>query len=159
MCGSGKSTLGRILKEIYDCNLFHMDDFFLRPEQRNEKRLAEAGGNVDYERFKAEILDHISDADGLEYRPYDCSSGQLMEAVKVSPCRLNIVEGAYSHHPYFGDCYDLRLFYQVEKEEQLHRIMKRNGPEMLKRFEEEWIPMEQKYFAFFGIGEKSVHIR
>jgi len=26
---SGKTTLGELLKEWYDCNLFHMDDFFL----------------------------------------------------------------------------------------------------------------------------------
>ena len=33
-CTSGKTTLASKLAEIYDCNVFHMDDFFLRPEQR-----------------------------------------------------------------------------------------------------------------------------
>ena len=51
MAGSGKSVLGQLLSEVYSCNLFHMDDFFLRPEQRTAERLAEAGGNVDRERF------------------------------------------------------------------------------------------------------------
>jgi len=37
MCGSGKSTLGKVLKELYDCDVFYMDDFFLRPEQRTEE--------------------------------------------------------------------------------------------------------------------------
>lgn len=32
MCGSGKSTLGQALKDHYGCNLFHMDDFYLRME-------------------------------------------------------------------------------------------------------------------------------
>lgn len=159
MCGSGKSTLGRILKELYGCNLFHMDDFFLRPWQRTEERLSEPGGNVDYERFRGEILDHICDAGGLEYRPYDCSSGNLSAPVKVPYCALNIIEGAYSHHPYFGDRYDLKFFYEVEPEEQLRRIMKRNGPDMLRRFEEEWIPMEQRYFEAFQIAEKSIVLR
>lgn len=27
-CGSGKTTLGFYLQELFDCNLFHMDDFF-----------------------------------------------------------------------------------------------------------------------------------
>lgn len=27
-CGSGKTTLGEYLKGQFDCNLFHMDDFF-----------------------------------------------------------------------------------------------------------------------------------
>ena len=29
-CTSGKTTLATHLAEIYDCNVFHMDDFFLR---------------------------------------------------------------------------------------------------------------------------------
>lgn len=43
-CTSGKSTLADALAEEYDCNLFHMDDFFLRPLQRTAERLAETGG-------------------------------------------------------------------------------------------------------------------
>ena len=37
-CTSGKTTLAAKLAEIYDCNVFHMDDFFLRPEQRTPAR-------------------------------------------------------------------------------------------------------------------------
>ena len=36
-CTSGKTTLASKLAELYDCNVFHMDDFFLRPEQRTWK--------------------------------------------------------------------------------------------------------------------------
>ena len=50
-CTAGKTTLAGMLAEVYDCNVFHMDDFFLRPEQRTPERYAEIGGNVDYERF------------------------------------------------------------------------------------------------------------
>ena len=38
-CGSGKTTLGEYLKGQFDCNLFHMDDFFLRMEQRTLDRM------------------------------------------------------------------------------------------------------------------------
>ena len=55
-CTSGKTTLASKLAQIYDCNVFHMDDFFLRPEQRTPERFAEIGGNVDYERFREEVL-------------------------------------------------------------------------------------------------------
>lgn len=153
MCGSGKSTMGRILKEIYGCRLFHMDDYFLRPCQRTGKRLEEPGGNVDYERFQEEILSHIQDREGLEYRPYDCQTQALGEAVKIPYHSLNIVEGVYSQHPYFGDIYDLRIFCRIEKEEQARRILKRNGQEMLKRFQSQWIPMENRYFETFHIGK------
>ena len=53
---SGKTTLGKILAKRYDCTVFHMDDFFLRAEQRTAARFAEPGGNVDRERFLAEVL-------------------------------------------------------------------------------------------------------
>ena len=54
-CTSGKTTLASKLAELYDCNVFHMDDFFLRPEQRTPERFAEVGGNVDYELFLEEV--------------------------------------------------------------------------------------------------------
>ncbi len=156
VCGSGKSTLGRILEEIYDCNLFHMDDFFLRPEQRTPERLSEPGGNVDYERFKEEILDHISNSEGFSYQVYNCGIQALDGFVKVPYKQLNIVEGAYSQHPYFGNPYDLRFLCKISPEEQVSRIMKRNGPEMLERFKTVWIPMENRYFEEFEIEKDCV---
>ena len=57
-CTSGKTTLASKLAELYDCNVFHMDDFFLRPEQRTPERFAEVGGNVDYERFYKEVSNY-----------------------------------------------------------------------------------------------------
>ena len=50
---SGKTTLGQILAGRYGCTVFHMDDFFLRPEQRTPARFAEPGGNVVRLRFHA----------------------------------------------------------------------------------------------------------
>lgn len=158
MCGSGKSTLGRILREIYGCRLFHMDDYFLQPWQRTQRRLSQPGGNVDYERFKSEVLDHISDRDGLTYRPYDCGTQTLGEAVEVPYHSLNIVEGVYSQHPCLEEAYDLRFFCRIGEEEQVCRILKRDGQEMLDRFQSQWIPMENQYFDVFKIGEKSVEI-
>lgn len=37
-CGSGKTTLGEYLGQVFDCNVFRMDDFFLRMEQRTPER-------------------------------------------------------------------------------------------------------------------------
>ncbi len=156
MSASGKSTLGKLLKEKYQCNLFHMDDFFLQPKQRTKERLEKAGGNVDYKRFKKEILDHLFDQEGLVYQRYCCSSKLLEEKIKVPYCRLNIVEGSYSQHPYFKDIYDLRFFLEVSLEEQKQRILVRNGEEQLERFLKEWIPMENRYFETYQIRSYSI---
>lgn len=158
MCGSGKTTLGQLLSQVYDCNLFHMDDFFLRPEQKTADRMNQDGGNVDYERFKSEILDHISESHGLSYRVYDCKSQTLKETVTAPWKFLNIIEGSYSQHPYFGKIYDLRFFCETDGEEQLRRIRLRNGEKMAERFRTEWIPRENRYFKTFHIRENSIPI-
>ena len=156
MCGSGKTTLAEELARRYDCNLFHMDDFFLRPEQRTAARYAQAGGNVDYERFRSEILEHLADEGGFAYRRFDCRMMALGEPREVSWNRLNIIEGAYSCHPYFGDAYQLRFFMEVSEGEQKRRILARNGAEMYQRFGREWIPMENRYFEAYGIRDKCI---
>jgi len=153
-CTSGKSTLAAALTEMFDCNLFHMDDFFLRPEQRTHERLSQPGGNVDYERFREEVLLPLKAGKPFSYRPYDCSTGTLQDPVKVNPKRINIIEGSYSQHPYFEDPYDLKIFLQISPAVRLRRIMQR--PAFLqKRFLEEWIPMEQQYFEVFSICERA----
>ena len=144
-CTSGKTTLASKLEQIYDCNVFHMDDFFLRPEQRTRSRFAEVGGNVDYERFQEEVLLPLRSGRSFSYRPFDCKTFTLSAPIIVTPKRLNIVEGTYSHHPYFGNPYDVKILLTVDDETQHRRILDR--PEFLhKRFFEEWIPMENRYF-------------
>lgn len=152
MSGSGKSTLGTLFHRNFpNSNLFHMDDFFLQQHQRTEERLSEIGGNVDYERFQSEILLHLDDKHGLSYRPYSCKSRTLGDAIHVSWKPITIIEGSYSHHPYFQDYCDLRITCKVSPEEQKMRIIQRNGEEMWERFEQEWIPKENTYFEAFHI--------
>ena len=153
-CTSGKTTLSSKLAESYDCNVFHMDDFFLRPEQRTPERFAEVGGNVDYERFQEEVLLPLKSGKAFSYRPFDCSTFTLAAPVTVAPKKLNVIEGTYSHHPYFGTPYDLKIMLTVDDETQRQRVLER--PAFLhKRFFEEWIPMENRYFEVFKISDQS----
>ena len=144
---SGKSTLGKYLEEIYGCALFHMDDFFLRTEQRTLERYYEVGGNVDRERFLEEVLLPLSAGKEVNYRRFDCSTMTVLDGVRVKPEKLNVIEGAYSMHKELEGYYDLSVFLDVDKTTQKERILKRNSPEMAKRFFEEWIPLEEKYFS------------
>ena len=84
----------------------------------------------------------------FSYRPFDCGSFELADPIAITPKKLNIIEGTYSHHPYFGDPYDLKVLLTVDEETQRQRILER--PTFLhKRFFEEWIPMENRYFEAF----------
>jgi len=153
-CTAGKTTLANQLARIFDCNVFHMDDFFLRRSQRTPERFAEPGGNVDYERFREEVLLPLKSGAPFSYRPFDCSVMELADPVDVTPKKLTVVEGTYSQHPSFGDAYDLKIFLEITPEHQRARVMKR--PAFLhKRFFEEWIPMENTYFTEFRIREQS----
>lgn len=152
---SGKSTLGEMLRSIYDCTVFHMDDYFLPPEKRTKERLDEIGGNVDYERFDAEILTPLKNGEKvIKYRRFDCSTMSLLPPTTVSPTPLTVVEGAYSMHPTLSEKYDLSAFLNIAPEKQRARIEKRNSPLFARRFFEEWIPLEEKYFSFLSIKEK-----
>jgi hypothetical protein len=144
---SGKTTLAALLARLYDCNVFHMDDFFLQPHQRTPERLAEIGGNVDRERFYEEVLLPLTQGETVRYRPYDCQTQAIGPAVEIAPKALNIVEGAYSMHPALADRYDLSVFLRISPELQCARIEKRNDPAARERFFHTWIPLEERYFA------------
>ena len=155
MCGSGKTTLADFLAKELDASLFHMDDFFLQPHQRTAERLAEPGGNVDYERFKEEVLEHVADTDGITFRPFSCSEWQLAAPVTIPYNDIVIVEGSYSHHPYFKDMYHIKIFLEISPSEQKKRILSRDGDAIWPIFETKWIPMENLYFDTFKIKENS----
>ncbi len=152
--GSGKTTLGEMLKEIYGAAVFHMDDFFLRPEQRTRERLELPGGNVDWERFRKEVVLPLGQNERICYRPFDCCTFTLKDPVIVKPSRVTIVEGDYSMHPDLGTYYNLSVFLNISDEQQRKRIQRRNIPEKAERFFNEWIPLEQVYFEKLAVKDR-----
>ncbi|MEG0019142.1 MAG: hypothetical protein RR728_01230 [Oscillospiraceae bacterium] len=150
---SGKSSLADMLGQNFCCNIFHMDDFFLTPELRCPKRLAEIGGNVDYDRFSSQVLENIMYKKDFTYGVYDCRTISTKPSEKVFHKRLNIVEGVYSMHPTLMEYYDYKIFLQVTPEVQLERISARNSEFLLNRFKDEWIPLENAYFEKLEIQD------
>lgn len=157
-CASGKTTATAAVSGKLGCAVFHMDDFFLRPEQRTAERLSTPGGNVDYERFFDEILKPLKSSEKeITYRPFSCKTQSLCDAVKVSVTPVCIVEGSYSCHPALREYYDLKVFLTVSPSEQMKRIISREGDAVAAVFKEKWIPLEEKYFSACEI-EKSCDI-
>lgn len=153
-CSSGKTTFASMLAEKLSANLFHMDDFFLRPEQRTAERLSTPGGNVDRERFLSEVLLPLSRRENVTYRPFDCSTCSFMPPLNVKYKPINVIEGAYSCHPELSGYYDLKIFFSVSSHEQLERIRKRNGDVALQSFKTKWIPLEEAYISYFDLSSK-----
>lgn len=143
---TGKTSLAALLQTVYDCNVFHTDDFFLQAGQRTPERYATPGGNVDHERLLAEVVAPLRQGAPVKYRPFDCGAMALGEWREVAPKRLNVVEGAYSMHPSLADAYDFSVFLTANDATRRERILHRNGADMLERFVKEWIPLEDRYF-------------
>lgn len=154
-CGAGKSTLGSELMDYFNGNLFHMDDFYLTPDLRTRDRALEPGGNVDYVRFKKEVLDQLIKELPFDYDLYECSNQEFHNSGRIIPKKVNIIEGSYSLHPTLIDSYDFKIYLEIPKQVQENRIMKRNGPIVFEQFKSTWIPLENFYFQTLKIKEKS----
>ena len=152
-CASGKTTLADLLARELDAQVIRADDFFLPLALKTPERLAEAGGNIHYERFREEIARGIKSGKAFEYGVYNCSKGEITEKKTVIPEGIIIVEGSYSLHQKMQLDYDFKIFVEAPLELRLERILERNGKEKLEVFKEKWIPMEDAYFDFYKVKE------
>lgn len=153
--GAGKSTLAQLMAAVYpELTLVHMDDFFLQLHQRTPERFALPGGNVDHERFLSEVLLPMRAGEAFCYRPFDCARMAIGEGRQIVPGKLCVTEGSYSLHPALESAYDLKVLLRISPAAQAERILKRNGPQMLGRFMNEWIPMENRYFEATEVADR-----
>lgn len=155
MSGSGKSFLASLLADTYECNVFHMDDYFLPLDMRTEKRLKEPGGNVHYERFREEVLNPLRENRPVISRAYSCGKWEYSEPRIIESKRLNIIEGSYSMHPHLREAYDLLIFLMIDREEQIRRIILRDPERSVQPFIDMWIPLENMYFNKLNIMDIS----
>ena len=147
-CG-GKTTLGEYLKEKYDATLIHIDDFY-KPRNKNlTLDLNSKEGNINYPRFKNEIIDKLKD-ENLIYNKFNCSKQELEnpEVLKLKP--LIIIEGTYSLNPRLHRYYDVSIFVEISDELQKNRLKKRN-PNSYDSFANTWVKLERNYFKEFDV--------
>lgn len=150
--GTGKSTLSEYLESHYDVVVIHMDDYFLPPERKTEKRLSEPGGNVDYERLEKEVF--LSSSNNFVIsNHFNCQTNVLEKRDPMKKKRHIIIEGVYSMHPRFKQYIDYSVFMEIPREEQLKRILERSGAKMLERFKNEWIPLEDQFYEYYKVKE------
>jgi len=81
-----------------------------------------------------------------------------LEPVELPATPVTIVEGSYSHHPRLSGYYDFTVFLTCSPAEQLRRLQNREN-ENFTAFLSRWIPLEERYFALYGIeNSASMHI-
>lgn len=153
-CGSGKTRLADYLQQEFSCNVFHMDDFYLPFAARMPDWMEQLGGNVDFERFRKEIIEPIQAGKPVQYRAYDCRMGDFRAPVERSAGLLTVVEGSYAHHPALDGYAARKVFLTCSEAEQTRRLQAREG-ERFEMFRTRWIPLEERYFAACGIEAAS----
>lgn len=151
-CGSGKSTLAAELAEALGADVVHMDDFVIPHAQKTPERLAQPGGNADAERLLSEVLKPWFATGHAAYRPYLCHEDALGDEAAVCG-RVLILEGSYSNLPGIRALAAIRLFVTVDDNTRMARLLGRVGPERLAAFRSRWIPLENAYFAAFGLPD------
>lgn len=96
----------------------------------------------------------LKNGNKISYRPFDCKTMSFGNLIELDNKKINIIEGSYSCHKALSEYYDLRIFLSVSPDEQMRRIILRDGLEKAKIFETKWIPLEEKYFTTFNIKDE-----
>lgn len=153
-CGSGKTGLAEVIRPVFPCNVFRMDDYYLPMDKRKSNWEQLSGGNMDFGRFRQEVLLPSARGETIMYRPFDCQSGTYKRVEEVQPRMLTVVEGSYSAHPMLAEEYDLKIFMTCSKEVQGRRLKEREGAHF-SAFEQRWIPMEENYIRKCNVLQSS----
>ncbi len=159
-CGSGKTTLSERLGERYGCNVFHIDDFYLPIVMQTPEVMKEPGGNINYDRFIAEIMAPLTSDSVVVYRPFLCMEQEYAPGVSFKRTGVNVIEGTYSCHPRLREIYAkltdwevITLFMDIDDANQRDRVRGRVGERRFKLFEDKWIPREREYFSAYSVME------
>lgn len=154
-CGSGKTTMAAALAEQFpDSIVLHTDDFYLPPADRVPGWEHIPCANMDLTRLRDEVLRPAKAGKPVPYRAYCCREGTYRPAQLLPAQPLVILEGSYSHHPLLTDCETLRVFVTCSQAEQTRRLRAREGARYAN-FAARWIPLEEGYFAQYGIEERA----
>jgi uridine kinase len=151
---SGKTSLAHQISMIIDCNIIHIDDYFLPRSQVDEKS-NEHAKNIDFKRLKNEVIIPINNKDNFIKQPYLCDVQELGNKEMLTLKKVNIVEGAYSMHPELIEIYQYKIFLNISSLKQKYRVLKRNGFKKYKVFLNKWIPNENRYILELDIIKKA----
>lgn len=124
-CGSGKSTISKLLKDV---TVIEMDDHF------------------DGEPVNVLYLDKLLSSLklGLEFTEecYDCQKNSYYQKKKEVK-NIVVVEGVYGYLPILRKHFDYLAYVVIDKNLQIERIKSRHN---YQQFIEKWIPREEEYF-------------
>ncbi len=149
---SGKTTLGNELSLILNCNVIHMDDFYL-PYNPNLNINNNVNGNINYDRFKEEVINNLN-KNYFKIGIFSCKLQKIIEYKNINFNKYLIIEGSYSLNPILDKYYDYSIFLNESKDIQEKRLKEREKDNYLE-FINKWVKLEDNYFSYYKIKNKS----
>jgi len=150
--GSGKSVLAESLRAALNesgvpAAVVAMDDFFLPSADRPSGAASEKpiGGDYDWPRLRRQVLEPLRSGRFAQYERYDWNDDALAGVREVPPQGVVIVEGIYSSRRELMAFYDMRIWVECPRELRLSRGLRRDGESARARWEEDWMPGEDRY--------------
>lgn len=153
-CGGGKTTLANEIERELGFNILHMDDFYLPFLKRNKNWMNIVAGHMDFERLIKNVLEPYKEKRKTNYISYDCHSDKYLQEIPIDLSKILVIEGSYTSHPILDEYVSLKIFVDIDKDEQVKRLARRN-PDVVDKFLSMWVPFENRYFEELKIKEKS----
>lgn len=148
--GTGKTTLALHLQVLDPTiTIVHMDDFDLPSNGKSmgDPLVKEIGADTDWQRLLREVVMPVREGKVASYRPFDREGGRMGREKSVAPQGTVIIEGVFSLRKELFSSIDVGIFLICSLQTRLERALKRDGLEMRGRWENDWIPMEERYMA------------
>jgi uridine kinase len=135
--GSGKSSLAdAIAAAVPRAAVVRVDDFW-------GPTIAE----WDWNRFGQQVRDPLIAGHPARYQVWDWVADVGGQWVAVAPRQVVVVEGVSATRSEAGVPWDLTVWVDAPRELRLARAMERDGPNLMHRWLDDWMPSEQRYAA------------
>lgn len=134
---AGKSSLAAAISAALGrVSVVHVDDF-------SGPRVRE----WDWERFAAQVARPLLGGRAARYQAWDWDRDAGGEWYDVPPGRIVVVEGVSATRAEVAVPWDLTIWVDAPRELRLQRAIERDGPGMLHRWLDDWMPSEEAYAA------------
>ena len=135
--GAGKSTFAaRIVHALPRAVLVHVDDF-------SGPRLA----TWDHDRFREQVVRPLLAGRAARYQRWDWDRDAGAEWHDVAPGSVIVVEGVSATTSVVGVPWTVQVWVSTPRETRLQRALERDGPDLMPRWLQDWMPSEEAYIA------------
>jgi uridine kinase len=135
--GAGKSSLADAITAVVPrAAVVRVDDFW--------------GPNIaewDWARFGAQVLRPLLAGQPARYQVWNWVDDVGGEWVELASGAVVVVEGVSSTRAEAGVPWDLTVWVEAPREVRLARALERDGPHLMHRWLDDWMPSEDRYAA------------